>query len=136
MMRIQGVIGAVMMAAGGMCPLVHVTFLGNWNYFQIDPVLGIVFYFIVALGLGAAYFNWPRLMRFSGWAALVWIILTLCAVWLKSHDFFSFIHFKKLINLAAGMVKYRWGWFIIIAGALILITLKKPFPAVNARSEL
>ncbi|SEB16662.1 hypothetical protein [Pedobacter hartonius] len=135
-MRIQGVVGAIVMAAGGMCPLVHVTFMGNWNYFQIDPVLGTVFYFIVVLGLAASYFNKSGLMRFSGWAGLIWIILTLCAVWLKSHDFFSFIHFKKLINLAAGMVKYRWGWLVILAGVLALMTVRKPVPVLQPGSEV
>lgn len=130
-MRTLGVAGAVIMAAGGMCPLVHVTFLGNWNYFQIDPVLGTCFYLIVALALFAAWLNKTSLMRFAGWAALVWVILTLAAVWFKSHDAFSFIHFKKLINLAAGMVKYRWGWLVIVAGTLPLITARKAVTLVS-----
>lgn len=121
-MKISGIIAAVIMAAGGMCPLVHVTFIGNWNYFQIDPVLGTVFYLIVALALMAAWLNKVGMMRFAGWAALLWVILSLAAVWFKSHDAFSFIHFKKLINLAAGMVKYRWGWLVIVAGTLPLLT--------------
>jgi hypothetical protein len=120
-MKALGVIAAVTMAAGGMCPLVHVTFIGNWNYFQIDPVLGTVFYLIVVLALIASWTNKTGIMRFAGWAALVWVILSLAAVWFKSHDFFNFIHFKKLINLAAGMVKYRWGWLVILAGALALL---------------
>lgn len=130
-MKNSGIIGAVVMAAGGMCPLVHVTFLGNWNYFQIDPVLGTIFYLIVVLALVASWLNRSGLMRFSGWAALVWVILTLAAVWFKSHDAFSFIHFKKLINLAAGMVKYRWGWLVIVAGALPLITARKAMNVVS-----
>jgi hypothetical protein len=135
-MKVQGVIGAVMMAAGGMCPLVKVTFIGNWNYFQIDPVLGIIFYAIVVPGLAGAYLNKTGLMRFSGWAALLWIILTLAAVWFKSHDFFSFIHFKKLISLASGMVRYRWGWLVILAGALALMTVKKPAPVIPLNPNL
>jgi len=121
-MKTLGITAAVAMGAGGMCPLVHVTFIGNWNYFQIDPVLGTVFYVIVAIALIAALLDKTGLMRFAGWAALLWVILTLAAVWFKSHDAFSFIHFKKLINLASGMVKYRWGWLVIIAGTLPLIT--------------
>lgn len=124
-MKTLGITAAVAMAVGGMCPLVHVTFIGNWNYFQIDPVLGTVFYIIIAVALIAAWLDKTGLMRFAGWAALLWVILTLAAVWFKSHDAFSFIHFKKLINLAAGMVKYRWGWLVIVAGTLPLITSRR-----------
>jgi hypothetical protein len=123
-MKALGLIAAVTMAVGGICPLVRVTFIGNWNYFQIDPVLGTVFYLIVILAIMASWLENTRLMRSAGWAALGWVVLTLAAVWFKSHDVFSFIHFKKLINLAAGMVKYRWGWLLIIAGALSLITTR------------
>ncbi|WP_158795260.1 hypothetical protein [Pedobacter sp. L105] len=125
-MRTQGVIGAVVMAVGGMCPLVHVPIIGNWNYFGIDISLGSVYYVIVVLALLGAFLNKTDLMRGSGWTAIVWVILTLAAVWFKSHDYFSFIHFRNLINLASRVVKYKWGWMVIIAGALALITVKKP----------
>jgi len=124
-MRTQGLIGAVVMAAGGMCPLVHVTFIGNWNYFGIDKTFGIIFYLIVLLGLSGAILNKAKLMRSAGWAAIVLVILTLTAVWFKSHNYFTFLHFTKLINVAAGMVKYKWGWFVILIGALALMTVKK-----------
>ena len=124
-MRTQGITGAVLLAAGGLCPLVHVPIIGNWNYFGVDPALGTIFYFIVVIALAGALLNKTGLMRFAGWAAILMVVLTLAAVWFKSHDYFSFIHFKKLINLASGMVKYKWGWFVILAGALALMTVRK-----------
>ena len=130
-MKAQGVIGAIVMAAGGMCPLVHVFVVGNWNYFGIDPYMGSMFYVLVVLALFAAITNKPGLMRFTGWAVIVLMIFTLLAVWFKAHDAFGFLHFKKLINLAARTVKFKWGWFVILAGALLMITVrrnKKGFP--------
>lgn len=123
-MKVQGIIGTVILAAGGMCPLIRVPIIGNWNYFQIDPALGVTYYVIVALGLVGAVLGKPGLMRFSGWGAILCVILTLSAVWFKSHDFFHFIHFKKLINLASGMVKYKWGWFVILLGAIVMVTVR------------
>lgn len=124
-MKAQGIIGAAIMAAGGLCPLIHVPIIGNWNYFGVDTTLAIIFYVIVVLALWASIKGWTRFVRFTGWTAIVFVILTLMAVWFKSHDYFSFIHFKKLINLASGVVKYKWGWFVILFGALALITVKK-----------
>jgi len=125
-MKIQGMIGALLMAIGGMCPLVHVPIIGNWNYFGIDQFLGIIFYVVVVLAFLGAFLNKTGLLRVCGWAAVGLVILTLAAVWFKSHDYFSFIHFKKLINLASGTVKYKWGWFVILTGVLPLITVRKP----------
>ncbi|MBB6497959.1 hypothetical protein [Pedobacter cryoconitis] len=130
-MKIQGVIGALLMAVGGMCPLVHVPIIGNWNYFGIDQSLGVIFYVIIVLAFAGAFLNKIGLIRFSGWAAIAMVILTLAAVWFKSHDYFSFIHFKKLINLASGMVKYKWGWFVILAGVLPLITVRRAIGATQ-----
>ena len=125
-MKNQGIIGAVIMAVGGFCPLIHLPIIGNWNYFDIDPTLGTLFYVLVVLALAGSFMGKSGLVRFSGWAALVLVLVTLAGVYFKSHDYFSFVHFKKLVNLAAGVVKYKWGWFVILLGALVLITVRGP----------
>ena len=35
-MKIQGLAGAALMAIGGMCPLLRLPIIGNWNYFDLD----------------------------------------------------------------------------------------------------
>lgn len=122
----QGLIGAALMAAGGMCPLLRVPILGNWNYIQLDLTMSIAFYVIVAIGLIGVFANKHGLVKFAGWAGIVLVLLTLAGVYFKVQSSFGFLHFKKLVSLASGMVKYKWGWFVILAGALILITVRKP----------
>lgn len=125
-MRTQGIIGAAMVAVGGLSPLIHLPIIGNWNYFQVDSRLAIVLYILVLLGLIGAFTRKSGLIRFSGWAAVVLVLITLFGIYLKSHDSFSFLHFKKLVNFAAGLVKYKWGWYVIAAGAFIMVTVRKP----------
>jgi hypothetical protein len=134
-MRNQGIAGVIFLAVGGMCPLIHVPIMGNWNYFDLDLTLAGIFYFLVFLGLLAAFLRKAGLLKFVGWAAIVLVILTLIAVYFKTHNYFSFIHFKKLISLASGVVKYKWGWFVILFGALIMITIRKPKVIVE-RTEI
>ena len=124
-MRNQGIVGAIVMAIGGMCPLIHVPIMGNWNYFDVDVTLAIMFYLLVVAALVGAFLQKAGLVKFIGWAVIGLVILTLIGIYFKSHNYFSFIHFKKLINLASGVVKYKWGWFMILAGALTLITVRK-----------
>ncbi|WP_316813294.1 hypothetical protein [Pedobacter heparinus] len=125
-MRTQGIIGAAIMAVGGMCPLVRVPILGNWNYFDLDQTLAITFYVMVLVALIGAFTAKAGLVKFAGWAGLVLVGITLAGVYFKAHDSFGFLHFKKAVNFAAGLVKYKWGWFVILAGAFILITVRKP----------
>lgn len=125
-MRIQGILGAAVMAAGGLCPLVRVPIMGNWNYFDIDQTLATLFYCLVTVALIGAFVRKAGLIRFAGWAGIVLVLVTLAGVYFKSHDYFSFVHFKKIINFAAGMVKYKWGWLVIFTGTLLLISVRKP----------
>ena len=125
-MRTQGIIGAALMAVGGMSPLLHLPIIGNWNYFDVDMRLAVIFYVLVVLGLLGAFAKKLSLIRFAGWGAIVLVLITLLGIYLKAHDSFSFLHFKKLVNFAAGLVKYKWGWYVIAAGAFILITVRKP----------
>lgn len=125
-MRTQGILGAVLMAIGGMCPLVWVPIKGNWNYFELDQTLAIAFYVLVIVGLTGAFTVKAKLLKFTGLSSIVLVAITLAGVYFKAHDTFSFLHFKKVVNLAAGMVKYKWGWYVILAGAVLLITVRKP----------
>ncbi len=125
-MKLQGIIGAVIMAIGGLCPLLRVPILGNWNYFDVDVRLAVIFYILVFLAFLGAFIKNAGLLKFTGWAALFLVALSLVGIYFKVHDTFNFIHFKKVINFAAGLVKYKWGWYVIVAGALILVTVRKP----------
>ena len=118
------------MAVGGLCPLIRVPIMGNWNYYEIDQRLAIAFYMLVLIGLIGAFLEKPSILKFAGWATFVLVLISLLGIYLKVHDSFGFIRFKKLIDLAAGSVKYKWGWFVIAAGALLLITVRKPKVAV------
>lgn len=125
-MRNQGIVGSVIMAVGGISPLIHLPIIGNWNYFDIDMRLAIAFYLLVVIGLVGAFAKRSGLIKFAGWGGIGLVLITLLGVYLKSHDSFSFLHFKKLVNLAAGLVKYKWGWYVILAGTLMLVTVRKP----------
>ncbi|WP_316817374.1 hypothetical protein [Pedobacter nyackensis] len=132
-MRTQGIIGAVTMAVGGLCPLLRVPIMGNWNYFDLDQRLAIAFYILVVVGLIGAFTAKAGLVKFAGWAGIVLVAITLIGVYFKVNDSFGFLHFKKAINLAAGLVKYKWGWYVIAAGAFVMITVRKPKVLVAAQ---
>ncbi|MNL49450.1 hypothetical protein D3C87_1723860 [compost metagenome] len=66
------------------------------------------------------------LVKFAGWAGIALVLLSLAGIHFKTADSFGFLHFKKLVSFASGLVKYKWGWLVILAGTLIMITVRKP----------
>ena len=83
-MRTQGIVGAVLMAVGGMCPLVRVPIMGNWNYFDLDQTLAITFYVLVVVGLIGAFTAKAGLVKFVGLGlVLYWLPSPLRAYILK-----------------------------------------------------
>ncbi len=117
-----GVIGATLVITGGLMPMLRLPIIGNWNYWDLEPVLASIVYLLSGLALYASVSGKLRLLKFSGWAIFVVVVFTLLAVYFKINDSFSFIPFKKLATVAVSLVKYRWtGWSLLIAGPIFII---------------
>jgi ABC-type Na+ efflux pump permease subunit len=117
-----GIIGAILVIAGALSPMLRIPIIGNWNYLDIDTVLASVVFILAGLGLIASLLKRPGLVKFSGWATLIVVVFTLIAVYFKVNDYFSFIPFKKLAAAASGIVKYKWiGWIILLTGSVVMI---------------
>jgi hypothetical protein len=117
-----GILGAILVIAGGMCPMLHIPVIGTWNYWDIDIVLASIAYTLAALALLASVINKPGLLRFCGWALLLLLLFTFTAVYFKVNDYFSFIPFKKLAAAASRVIHYRWiGWALMGSGSLLMI---------------
>ena len=74
-MRLQGILGSVIMAVAGMCPLMRIPIIGNWNYFDIDQRLAIAFYVLVLIGLIGAFANKAGLIKLAGWGGVALVLL-------------------------------------------------------------
>lgn len=117
-----GIFGSFMVIAGALSPMLRIPVMGNWNYWDIEPVLATLVMVLAALGLLSSVFARPSVLRFCGWSILVLVLFTLCAVYFKVNSYFDFIPFRKLAAAAAGIVRYRWiGWIVLVAGAAMMI---------------
>ncbi|MFD2163939.1 hypothetical protein ACFSJU_16135 [Paradesertivirga mongoliensis] len=117
-----GLLGSLLIIAGGLSPMLHIPIIGEWNYYDIDVALASIVMTLAVLGLIASLINKPGLLRFAGWASLIVVLFTLAAVYFKVNDAFSFIPFKKLAAAAVRVVHYRWtGWMLLILGSVLSI---------------
>jgi hypothetical protein len=117
-----GLLGAMLVIAGGMSPMLRIPVIGNWNYLDIDKVLASIVFVLAATGLLGAVMKRAGLVKFAGWGVFAVVLFTLVAVYFKVNDYFSFIPFKKLASLATNMVHYKWiGWLMLFSGAFLMI---------------
>ncbi len=117
-----GLFGSLLVAAGGMSPMLHLPIIGNWNYWDLDITLATTVYVLAAAGLLATVSGKFGLLRISGWMILIVLIFTLGAVYFKVNDYFSFVPMKKLAAALTRVVHYRWlGWGMIFAGSIMMI---------------
>jgi hypothetical protein len=114
--------GVLLVLVGGMCPMLRVPILGNWNYWDIDMILASIVYGLSGVALLAAVSGKQGLLRLCGWLLLLMLVFTLTAVYFKANDYFSFIPLKKLAAAATRMIKFKWlGWGLMFAGVFIII---------------
>ncbi|NQV75174.1 MAG: hypothetical protein HQ491_03890, partial [Bacteroidetes bacterium] len=66
-----GIIGALLVIAGGLSPMLHIPIIGNWNYWNLDIVLATIIYTLATLALIASASNKRGLLRFCGWSILL-----------------------------------------------------------------
>ncbi len=117
-----GLAGAALLFAGALSPMLRLPLIGNWNYWDIEPVLASVVFALAALALFGSFSGRNRLVAFCGWGSLLVVLFTLAAVYFKVNDYFSIIPLRRLARIAANLVKYQWfGWILLIAGAGLLI---------------
>jgi len=126
-----GILGSLLVIAGGMMPMLHIPIIGNWNYWDLDTVLASIVYSLAILSLIAASGNKRGLLRFCGLTLLLVLTFTFGAVFFKVSNYFNFIPLKKLAAVAGRMIQYRWiGWGLIASGAILMILFsgrnKKP----------
>ena len=119
-------LGVILIIVGGMCPMLHIPIIGNWNYWDIDTVLASIVYTLSSIALLAAISRKQSLLRYCGWLLLLMLLFTLTAVYFKVNDYFSFIPLKKIAAAASRMIRFRWlGWGLMFAGAFIIILFAK-----------
>lgn len=118
-------LGLLLVIVGSFLPLVHIPIIGNWNYWQIDSRLTMIIWVFWALALvGVANKN-QKLIKGAAISLIVLFIFTIVAIKFKSVDYFNFLIFSSLKELAAGIVKLQWGWLLEFGGALMMLFSKR-----------
>ena len=111
--------GFIMLIAGLFSPLISPLGLVKWDLFDLNKTFAVIVLLVAIAGLAAAIIRNNQLLKLSGWISLALVVLVFIAAVMKVQTAFSFIPFPKLANTMSGFIHYRWGWFLLFAGAIM-----------------
>ena len=132
-MRISSIlsfVGFVLLFAGTYCPLLRPFHIVSWNVYQLNQPYGLVMLLAAIIGIVASFLNQPKIIRAAAWVSAALVVMLFIAALLKIHFAFSFIPFHKFEAFLAKQIKFKWGWYVLLAGALLALagalSIRKP----------
>jgi len=114
--------GFVLLLAATYCPLLRPFGLTNMDLYDLNKPFGMVVLLVCCLGILGVALKQPSLARLCAWLSLALVTLVFIAVVLKVHHVFSFIPFQSIAGFLTRQIKFKWGWFLLFAGPVLVIT--------------
>lgn len=114
-------VGFVIFMAATWCPLLQPFGIMNWDAYDLNKPYGMVMLLVAVIGIVAIMLKQQGLARVAAWASLVLAILFYVAAQLKVNTTFSFIPFKVMAGFLTKLIKFKWGWYLLFAGAILSV---------------
>jgi len=113
--------GFVLLIAATYCPLLRPFGLVSWNVYDLNKPFGMVILLVAVVGILGTVLNRGGLVKLTAWISLVLVVLLFLAAILKVNTSFSFLPFKSIAGFLSKQIKFKWGWYLLFAGALVAL---------------
>lgn len=109
-------VGFVLIIAATYCPLFRPLGVVSWDMYDANKPYGIVVLLIAVIGIVGLVFMQMKIARMAAWLSVALVILFYFLALLKIHTSFSFIPFHAISRFLARQIRFRWGWWLLVAG--------------------
>lgn len=113
--------GFVMLIAASFCPLFRPFGITTWDMYDANKPYGIVVLVIAVVGITGVIFMDTKVARMAAWLSALLVVLFYILALLKIHTSFTFIPFHAISRLLAKQIKFKWGWWFLVAGPILSI---------------
>jgi len=113
--------GFILLIAGTFSPLLRPFGLFSWDVYALNKPYGIVLLVIGIAGVLGSVLQQRSLIQVSAIIALVLVALLFIAAIFQVKTTFSFIPFKGISAGLSHLIKFKWGWYMLFAGAIIAV---------------
>jgi len=114
--------GFVMLIASTYCPLFRPFGITTWDMYDANKPYGIVVLLIGVAGIIGLILMQAKVARMAAWLSVILVMLFYILALLKIHTSFTFIPFHAVSRYLAGKIKFKWGWWLLVAGPLLSLT--------------
>jgi presenilin-like A22 family membrane protease len=114
-------VGFVLIIAGCYCPLLRPFHLFNYNMFGLSQPYGVTVLLVSVIGILGVALKQRALARTAAIISTLLVVLIFAAAIFKVNTEFSFIPFKGLAAALSRAVKYKYGWYVLFAGAVLAV---------------
>ncbi|MES2375207.1 MAG: hypothetical protein V4553_01445 [Bacteroidota bacterium] len=114
-------IGFVLLMAGTWCPLLRPLIFHSFNIYDLSLPYGLLVLLMSVIGILGVVLNKIKIVRFVSLLSFVLILVLFLGAFLKIHTSFSFIPFKSLVRFLTGLIKFKWGWYVLFTGPLLAL---------------
>jgi hypothetical protein len=114
-------VGFVMLIAATYCPLFRPFGITYWDMYDANKPYGIVVLLVAVVGIIGLVLMQMQIARMAAWTSVVLVILFYFLSLLKIHTSFSFIPFHPISRFLARQIKFKWGWWFLVAGPALAL---------------
>jgi hypothetical protein len=114
-------VGFIILIAATYCPILRPFHLFNWDVYDGNKPYGIVILLVAVVGILGTVLNQPKIVRLTAWLSLALVIVFYVLAWLKVHTSLGFIPFHSLDAYLTRQIKFKWGWYLLLAGPLMAL---------------
>lgn len=100
------------------CPFLKVPLKANWNLYQVDTALFMITNGLLGLSVLLFFMRKLNAFRISALALIAWIILSFTLVYFQINNY---IGLKFLDGLLSKTLNIKWGWGILLFGAILIL---------------
>jgi len=114
--------GFVTLIAATYCPLFRPFGITTWDMYDANKPYGIVVLLIAVVGIIGVVFMQNSIARMCAWLSAGLVVLFYILALLKIHTSFTFIPFHAISRFLAKQIKFKWGWWLLVAGPILSLT--------------
>ena len=114
--------GFVMLIAATYCPLFRPFGITTWDMYDANKPYGIVVLLIAVVGIIGVVFMQSSIARMAAWLSAILVVLFYILALLKIHTSFTFIPFHAISRFLAKQIRFKWGWWLLVAGPVLSLT--------------
>ena len=90
--------------------------------YDANKPYGIVVLLIAVVGIIGVVFMQNSIARMAAWLSAILVALFYILALLKIHTSFTFILFHAISRFLAKQIKFKWGWWLRVAGPVLSLT--------------